>query len=329
MNDSTVSSITNFLIQNDFDNPSLTQISQNLQSSLYFAKVGTREITIKVFNKKELETLYQLNTQKFLRFMEFQMGCINDLTQIIPAPHLIRFNNFFVQEMDNILFYIMDYIPGETRDISAITPAQKQDIARILRLVHQTDLSHYDTSFFSIRIDLLVQSWQFFLNNQGISLVKQLAAPLQDNALNSFLDQISNEVTTQALWDVNNKSNLVIAHADIKPKNVIWNRKDEFFIIDWEDLSTMRAEIDFIDTITSWTLKKDNEEYVLNNHELKLFRDAYALPLTIKESDIHFSAAKWMSWIMTCYSRSNNEKVHDGMMMLKLLANNKRSLLDL
>ncbi|CAM4391402.1 MAG: hypothetical protein LEGION0403_FIIPPAGN_02648 [Legionella sp.] len=122
---------------------------------------------------------------------------------------------------------------------------------------------------------------------------------------------------------------LVICHADIKPKNVIWNNAGEHFLIDWENFCLMRAEIDFIDTVTSWVLQKNNGTPYLDMDAAKRFRAAYALPLAINEVDIYVSAAKWIFWILTCYSLGNEAMLKDSLSMLALLDKNHQSLLAL
>ncbi len=322
--------IIDFLQKNNFLNPVLLKCSETLAGGLYIVQENNiNKATVKIVKSKKLEELYQLNQHDFMEFIMLHTMYVNDLAKKIAAPRLISINNSFVQSHQDFLFYMMKFIPGENKESSCLKIHQKNLIAQVLATIHQTDFSQYNRNFFTIRAQFLARAWQSFLDSNGLNLIEKLAASHLNYNAKKMLSKISHAVTYDSILEISHTPSAVLSHADIKPKNVIWNNKDQYFIIDWDELCLMRAETDFIDTVTSWAVRKEADAYYLDKEQTTSFRRAYSRPLSINEIDIYTSAAKWMFWTMTCYCFNNEAMLRDSLLMLKLLDDHCETLLSL
>ncbi|WP_058534170.1 phosphotransferase [Legionella saoudiensis] len=319
-----------FLREHQFVNPILIKESENMLGALYFAREENGKITtIKIINKGNLEELYQLNSLGLINFLTLHTSYVNDLTKKIASPKLISINNTFVQEYKDLVFYMMHFIPGENKEPFYLNLEQKIQIAHVLATLHQTQPFNYDRNFFNLKSYFFASCWKNLVTSHGLALVEKLAIRYLNNPLKNLLRGVYTRVTYDEILRIGQAPTLVISHSDIKPKNVIWNEAGQHFLVDWENFCLMRAEIDFIDTVTSWVLQKNTNQYYLDMAAAKCFRDAYALPLAINDVDIYISAAKWIFWVMTCYSLANEAMLREGLTMLALLENNHQALLQL
>lgn len=325
------SSLGAFLRERHFSNPVLIKESENMSGALYFAREESGKITatIKMINRDRLEELYQLNHAELINFFMLHTAYIDDITKKIASPRLISINNSFVQEYDDLVFYMMHFVPGENKEPSHLNLAQKREIAQVLATLHRSELSHYNRDFFNLKSYFFASCWKNLVASHGLALVEKLAIQYLNNPLKNLLSGVYARVTPEEILRLGQDKSSVICHSDIKPKNVIWNNAGEYFLIDWENFCLMRAEIDFIDTVTSWVLQKNGDEPYLDMTAAKCFRDAYARPLAINDIDVYISAAKWIFWILTCYSLANEAMLRDGLSMLALLENNHQALLAL
>ncbi|WP_133136088.1 phosphotransferase [Legionella rowbothamii] len=320
-----------FLQERHFLNPVLIKESENMLGALYFAREECGKITtIKMINRGKLEELYQLNHAELMNFFTLHTTYVNEITKKIASPKLISINNSFVQEYNDLVFYMMHYIPGENKEPFHLNLDQKIQIAQALTAIHQTEPLNFNKDFFNLKSYFFASCWKNLVTSHGLALVEKLATQYLNNPLKNLLRGVYERVTYDEILRIGqDTSSLVICHSDVKPKNVIWNNAGEYYLVDWENFCLMRAEIDFVDTVTSWVRQKNGDEQYLDMSQAKCFRDAYALPLAINDLDIYISAAKWIFWVLTCYSLANEAMLRDGLSMLALLENNHQALLDL
>lgn len=330
MNESMKIQLIEFLVKHHFVNPTLVQYSESLSGALYCAEEENgRRTTIKIFNTKKLEEMYQLQQQDFFNFIKYHTLNINNMAKRVACPELISLNNSFVQSYKDLLFYMMEFIPGSDRNPSSLSLEQKKQIAKTLATIHQTDIASFKQENFTRKAYFFAQAWQTFIQGNGIALINTLAKEYIGCGMKKFIDRVSKVVTYDSILRLCQNQFTVLTHSDIKPKNVIWNSNDQFFIIDWDELCLSRAEADFVDTVTSWVVQKNDQAYSLDMSTAKIFRDAYKRPLSLEDIDVYISAAKWMFWVMTCYYTKNQPMLIDGLLMLQMLDNHYDELLAL
>ena len=314
------SQLTDFLVKHNFANPVLIKFSENLAGSVYCVQEENgRRTTIKLINSKKLEELYQLSENNFINYIKLHIYYVSQFANKVACPRLVLINGSFVQLYEDMMFYMMKFIPGSDKEAGSISLQQKEQVANALSIIHETDLSSFDKRMFNIKAHYFANAWQTFVDGSGLELIKNLAKGYLNYDLNRFIKNISKAVTYDSIIQLSKCNTTVMTHSDLKPKNVIWNTDDRFFIIDWDELCLLRAETDFIDTLTSWAVQKNPNFYSLDLVTAKAFRAAYKRSLVFDDIDAYISAAKWMFWVMTCHCMKNEQMLVDGLLMLQML----------
>lgn len=325
------SALKEFLITTlSYEAPAVELLSENMSGKIFLARdVNEQKIIIKTLKEKSLSELYGFNTQKQLvEYLRTYLHIVSSLPSSIPRPKIISANNVIIHYYDNVLFYLMEYTQGICKAINNIDLNQKLTIAKALSSIHQTDIANYNSEYWQIKTSFMANIWDDFLNNKMGDIIADISSHyVPGESLKNFIKKICITVTPHHL--LSQDGQVCLCHTDIKPKNVLWDEKGKYILIDWEDLSLIRPGIDLIDTITSWTLRKDDDKYYFIQSEAIQFMAAYGLPITITELDILGSAAKWMVWITACYQLQKMEQLKDAVLMLDLLDKNYNNLMSL
>lgn len=304
-------------------------ISENISGLVVFLEDQDNcKMVVKIVNTDSLCQLYGFNKDELIQFLTIHTSIVDNLSHLVPAPRCIPMEGSLLQVHQDLIFYCMEFCPGVCNEADAIHLAEKLLIAEYLAILHQKDISMYEPSFWDLKMRFLVGAWQHFIASNAQSLLIACSNEfVPDASITHFINQVCSAVTAEAIMAQGQKG--VLAHTDIKPKNVLWNKDNQPIILDWEDICLLKPEIDFIDTITSWAVEKTPEGYFFKEDEAKKFRQAYGLKLSLSEMDIFISAAKWMFWIMTCAQLNRKKELGDGLMMLQLLDKNRETLLSL
>lgn len=311
-----------------FEVSKITDISENISGTLCLVEnLNHKKIIIKILKSDSLCRLYGFNKELLIQFLQTHISIVNDISHSIKSPKLIPVKDNFLQIYEDLIFYCMEYLEGQIKEADEVSLENKRVVAKTLAELHQTDVSHYDVNFWTIKLSFFTNAWQLFLQSGAADILKGQIHMLQKPLLNDFIDRVCSTITAESIKDQCDYG--VLSHTDIKPKNVLWNEREQPYFIDWEDICLMKPETDFIDTVTSWAVIKTPHQYILDEKTMYEFRKAYDLKLSISELDIYISAAKWMFWILSCYQLNRKKDAYDGVLMLELISENQQKLLDL
>lgn len=304
-------------------------LSENVSGFTYLLEDSNQKKNIiKVVEADSLYPLYGFdNAQNLAQFIKEHMDMVATLCRSIPSPKTVVINGSLLQSYQGLLFYFTEFIDGKCKDIDHTRDTEKMVIAQIMSTIHKTDVSMYNRTLWETKIRFMANAWHYFLQSGAPALLTNYLQEWGDSSLVPFIDSVCTTVSYESIIGQLDKG--VLAHTDIKPKNVLWNSENQPIIIDWDDTCVVRAEIDFIDTITSWTIKKQPHEYKFLLDEAQTFRSAYDLTLSISELDVLSSAAKWMFWICNCIQLNKKEEIADGFKMLHLINKNCGLLMSL
>lgn len=101
------------------------------------------------------------------------------------------------------------------------------------------------------------------------------------------------------------KQDLIISHRDCDPKNVLWDKTDSHFIIDWEAAGWINKTRDVISTALYWSI---DEEFNINDSALTIFLETYqnnfpTFKRTELEAGIFGFLGDWLGWLDFCLTR--------------------------
>ncbi|HRD68790.1 MAG TPA: aminoglycoside phosphotransferase family protein, partial [Legionella sp.] len=302
-----------------------THLSENMSGVICLAEdITHKKYIIKILKSDALSQLYGFNKESLIQFLQTHTSIVNDISQFIKSPKLIVINDGFIQTYKGIVFYCMEFVEGQTKEADEVSLESKLLVAKAMAELHQTNVSYYDTNFWEIKSRFITNTWQQILKSGASEGLKAQIHELNKPLLKDFLDRVFSTVTCELIKQQCESG--VLSHTDMKPKNVLWDKNEQPYFIDWEDICLLKPETDFVDTVTSWAVIKTPHQYIFDEKTLGVFRKAYNLKLSISELDIYISAAKWIVWILSCYQLNRTKEAYDGILMLEIISENQQNL---
>lgn len=157
----------------------------------------------------------------------------------VSAISALQFDNRYVQQVDNKCFIIYPFVDGMVKSIAKLEHADFKKIGHLFASLHQAEIT----------VEGLVQpQYDVFEDMHWVSLIEQ--ASLKE--LGELLDNILhwNHRFQESLGPLN--QNLVITHRDLHPKNVLWDKHHNPYIIDWEACGLMNPILEVIGYGIEW-----------------------------------------------------------------------------
>jgi len=182
----------------------------------------------------------------------------------VPALPAKQFNGASVQKIDDQYYLVFDWIEGRSLKSDEINIIHCGKMGEIVADIHMTDFSELRIPN-SYLTSAQLMDWNQYLK-QG-----QKNNAVWVNLLRENMDQLYE-------WDIqaNNaaellSSNLVISHADLDPKNVMWNN-DNPILIDWEASGYINSMQNLTETAIYWS---ENEMGDMDKERFSAFIGGY------------------------------------------------------
>ena len=294
----------------------------------FILRMGVEKGGFRFFQEKENT---DVKSSDLLRYYSFHFSIYKDLCKKISMPSLHEGANF-IHFFDKKILILYNFSSKKEKKLSEITLEEKLKIAEALGDLHTLDLKNFPQDAWKIKRKLYLNMFKS-MERQNIFyhlalIVRKIlnTKNLDDFVLSSgsFENLEINYLTAQ---------DLVFSHNDLKPKNVLWDEKGKFEIIDWDEILPVSQAGDFIDTVTSWCVEKTEPKYTLNHTETELFFKKYKehsnLSLKITASNIKLSAFKWLYWLLTCEVNKKESEISEACKMIELLYNEQEYLISL
>lgn len=233
-------------------------ISGGLLHRMYAIETTQGKYAIKALNPKIM--LKSEAMQHFLNSERIANIALNN----IPALPAKKFNDTFMQEIDNQFYLVFDWIDGKSLKSNEINIVHCEKIGTILADIHMMDFSELG----------IINDWSD--NEQLIDWNYYLQKGQQNNTMwGKLLLEIIDK-----LYDWNEQANksarllasdMVISHRDLDPKNVMWNQ-DNPIIIDWEAAGYINPMQELTETAFYWS---ETETGNIDKERFLAFIDGY------------------------------------------------------
>jgi len=105
-------------------------------------------------------------------------------------------------------------------------------------------------------------------------------------------------------------TNTIISHRDLDAKNVIWDKNNQYYIIDWESAGLINQIFDLLSTAVYWSM---NGEYMIDTNYYHSFIQNYLNKTSIAIDNDQFKAsyvallATWINWLFFNFNRILNQ----------------------
>ena len=159
----------------------------------------------------------------------------------IPA---IAFNNESLQEINNNYFLIFEWFNGITISNTMITIEHVKKVASMLSQIHNINFGELK-NLCNKPNKLFEVNWNYYASRIENTQIKELLVHNKDK-----LYEIDRK-STQASKDINNE--IVVSHRDLDILNILWNKNEEPFAIDWELAGLVNPCEEAIETAWNWS----------------------------------------------------------------------------
>ena len=291
-----------------------------------------RKVVLKTHNLTYLCAAYVLSKQQILNHLEYQNQLINNIRDITRSPALKIVCEKTVYEGDGICFSLYDFVEGQEYDVNDLNEKQKLKVIELLSQIHKIPIDSIDPIFLEQKkiyglnlvrpledkdkiMNSLSQASLLFKDKETLEILNNKFSSL--NLKDFFIDQLSGD-------------DIVFAHNDIKPKNILWMSEEIFSLIDWEAVYLFPRAIDVVETVASFSMVKKQDNYDIDTRLYKKLIRCYeafsGISLKIQENDILVSILRQLFWMLKCFEAQNYETAKDAWYKLAALTNSFEEL---
>ncbi|MTI68097.1 MAG: aminoglycoside phosphotransferase family protein [Firmicutes bacterium] len=215
------------------------RISGGLLHRMYAIETLQGKYAVKALNPKIMN-----RTEAMKNFIDSEQ-IANIAANNIPALPAKRFNENFMQKIDNQFYIVFDWIDGKTLKPSEINIEHCKKIGAILANIHMTDFSKLNINNECSHGNEII-NWNYYLQKgkeNNTVWVKLLLECIE--RLYNWNAQANKAEKLLAL-------DLVISHRDLDPKNVMWKQNNPI-IIDWESAHYINPMKELVETAIYWS----------------------------------------------------------------------------
>jgi len=171
------------------------------------------------------------------------------------------FNGKIVQEIDEQLYLVFDWIEGEEVAYDGITPEHSRIMGSVLADIHQTDFSALNLSS-EVSPRTRLADWKFYLQKGEESNAAWVDSLRENIAL--IQEYYAKGVEASNLLTDKN----IISHRVLDPRHAIWQGYTPY-LVDWEDAGMINPLYDFLNTAIHWSEhggEKDKDRFLAFAH---------------------------------------------------------------
>lgn len=221
------------------------KINGGITNQMYKVQTTKGKFAIKIINKHRIQK--SKNILKNIEFSE-QIATIANLNNINSIP-AIRFNNKYVQNIDDEYILVYKWYDGKILLTKEIDIEKVKIIANMLAKLHKIVPKSDIKSEKYTKIDY--------------NIYYQKLKNTNDYWSRDFIEKfnILNEIYDKVYYNYSKLSDeKSYIHKDLNRKNIMWNSSTPY-IIDWETATIGNPSIDFFNSAWFLTADADEEKY--------------------------------------------------------------------
>ncbi|MBS4539378.1 phosphotransferase [Clostridium sp. D2Q-11] len=233
-------------------------ISGGLLHKMYSIKTLEGKYAIKALNPqimfRPIAMENYINSEKIAKI----------ISNNVPALPAKRFNDKFIQEVDNQFYLVFDWIEGRILKANELNIEHSKKIGNILADIHHTNFAEIEIKEHITNDEELIDWNDYVQKGKDENVVWA-------NRLSEIIDKLYywNEKANESVRSLS--SNMVISHRDLDCKNVMWNQGSPT-IIDWESAGYINPMHDLIETAIYWSEDVNGN---INKEKFLAFINAY------------------------------------------------------
>lgn len=294
------------IIENQYSVPLKTAEIKSLSGGdvnlTYLATTKESQYIIKKIKLDTYEKVYHVEptqVKQSLIFVEQVCHEFEAYGNIITA--LKTGDNVFL-ELDDALVMVFPYVAGTVKENLEVSTEMVGCIAEKLLQLHNTP-SNYNRSFSKQKFDYYISAAQRLCQfphwpkiNRVLS--NQPFLPKLKKAID-FMTR-NHDKFIESLQAINAES---VCHNDLKPKNVLWGKEKQFWVIDWEAACDFDHRSDYLDTLLAWSIEMNKGVFSINFDKLNHFQRIYYIAENELQHAMNIVILKWYFWLYFCLDK--------------------------
>ena len=192
---------------------------------------------------KELPVSTNLNDKKIITRYNLCESIASRFAQHgIPAVYAIKYHEDYINVIENHAYLVFPWIEGYIQKNFSATHAIK--IAEVIANIHKLNL---EAPEIQQKFDKYTNDSIMDAVDRSLSLNQPFATQIKENLsmIFSLNDTYQNSIPVLC-------ETYVLTHGDMNKSNILWNEKDEPFLIDWESVKKMNPTQEIIRTSLGW-----------------------------------------------------------------------------
>lgn len=270
------------------------RIYGGLLHKMWYLKSNGSQFAVKQLNSQiqltaEVKSQYELTEEIAFQFSQ----------RAIPAVHALKIENNYLILSENKAFLIYPWITAKALDKDAISEVPALKIATLLAKIHRINLDVPE--LISQEFDIHPNEKIRLLIDQSVSQNLVFKKQLENN---QWIIIELNNLYQNAIPILQSSS--VVSHGDLDQKNVLWDKNDAPFLIDWESARKLNPTYEIINCALDWsgiTTPLFNKSLFM-----KMLKTYASSGIGINKD--HFEAAfygilgNWINWLVYNIERS-------------------------
>ncbi|HAT1867339.1 aminoglycoside phosphotransferase family protein [Legionella pneumophila] len=251
------------------------------------------------FAVKQLNSRIQLTAEVKRQYELTEEIAFQFSQRNIPAVHAIKTENNYLIFSEYEAFLVYPWINAQALDKGAISETLAVKIAAILAKIHHIHLNvpELDSQEFDIHSNEKIIS----LIDKSVSQNLVFKERLKNNQL--LITEI-NELFQKAIPILQSTSG--VSHGDLDQKNVLWDKNDIPFLVDWESARKLNPTYEIINCALDWS--GITTPFFNKSLFIKMLKAYASAGVTINND--HLEAAfygvlgNWINWLVYNIERS-------------------------
>lgn len=276
-----------------------TYVSGGDVNEAYQVQSATHSYLLKKIQVSEYEQIYNLTQHEIKTSLSFVEGICREqqpFGNVIPA---LEGKSGVFMENKNCFYMLFPYVNGSVIENQAIDNEMINQISHKLFQMHHETIS-YDLVFSKQKNAHYIQLAHMLVQNVCWAkldmILKYLPFFEKAKKITRFIHATQNDLE-QSIDTLSLDS---VCHNDLKPKNVLWNKNKEFWIIDWEAACDFDHRADYLDTLLAWCIEENAGVFIINPRKVSAFQEPYYIAPEELRHAMNIVILKWYFWFYFC-----------------------------
>ncbi|MCL9683046.1 phosphotransferase [Legionella maioricensis] len=265
----------------------------------YQVQSATNSYLLKKIELSEYARVYKATQDEIKTSLSFSEDICRKQQQFGNVVPALKGKSGVFVESKNYFYMLFPYVDGSVIENLAIDNEMISRISHKLFQMHHGAISydqdfskHKSAHFLEVAHTLVENSYwakldkvlNYFTPFEPIKKITRFILDSQDG-----LEQSINALSLES-----------VCHNDLKPKNVLWNKDKDFWIIDWEAACDFDHRADYLDTLLAWCIEENARVFTINPDKVIAFQGPYYIAPEELHHAMNIVILKWYFWLYFC-----------------------------